>query len=80
MSNTIKVTVKLFAQYRDNRFKVEIKEYNSNVTPRDIIEDLGIHEDKLPLGVLMVNGRHQKEDFQLKEGDTISLFPKVGGG
>jgi molybdopterin converting factor small subunit len=32
------------------------------------------------LGVLMLNGRHQPEEVALKEGDVLSLFPKVGGG
>lgn len=80
MSETIKVTVKLFAQYRNDRFKVEVREYKSATTAGDIIDELGISEDRLPLGVLMVNGKHQESDFVMSDGDTISLFPKVGGG
>jgi len=80
VSDTINITVKLFAQYRDNRFKVEQKLYLSGSTAQDIMDDLGISEHKLPLGVLMVNSRHEKEDYVLKEGDIVALFPKVGGG
>jgi len=76
----INITLKLFAQYRNGRFKVEQRVYKSGTTPQDIIDELGITEDKLPLGVLMVNSRHEKEDYVLQEGDIVALFPKVGGG
>lgn len=79
MSETINITVKLFAQYREGNFKVEQRVYNSGSTAKDIMDDLGISEHKLPLGVLMVNSRHEKEDYVLKEGDIVALFPKVGG-
>ncbi len=76
----INITVKLFAQYRDDRFKVEQRVYKSGTTPKDIMDELGISEHKLPLGVLMVNSRHEKEEYVLQEGDVLALFPKVGGG
>ena len=75
----INVTVKLFAQYRENRFKVEVREYKEGITAGDIIEELGVTKE-LPLGVLMVNSRHEEEEYRLKEGDILALFPKVGGG
>ncbi len=74
-----KVTIKLFAQYREGRFKVAQKEYKDGTTTKDVIEELGVAE-KLPLGVLMVNSRHVDENYVLKEGDIVALFPKVGGG
>lgn len=73
------ITVKLFAQYREGRFKVEDKEYKEGTTAQEIIDELGVAKE-LPLGVLMVNGRHESENYVLKEADVISLFPKVGGG
>lgn len=75
----VNITVKLFAHYRENRFKVEQRAYQEGTTAGDIIEELGVIKE-LPLGVLMVNSRHQKEDYRLKEGDILALFPKVGGG
>ena len=48
--------------------------------PQDIIDELGITADKLPLGVLMVNSKHEKEEYILQEGDIVALFPKIGGG
>ncbi|DAB34354.1 MAG TPA: hypothetical protein CFH82_05750 [Sulfurospirillum sp. UBA12182] len=29
---------------------------------------------------MIVNGRHVDTDFCLKDADTLSVFPKVGGG
>lgn len=75
----INVTVKLFAQYRENRFKVEQKVYSKGISAKDIIDELGVTKT-LPLGVLMINSRHESESYILQEGDTIALFPKVGGG
>lgn len=75
----INVTVKLFAQYRENRFKVEQKVYSKGISAKDIIEELGVTKT-LPLGVLMINSRHESESYILQEGDIIALFPKVGGG
>ncbi len=80
MSENINITLKLFAQYRDGRFKVEKRVYKSGTTPQNIIDELGITKDKLPLGVLMVNSKHEKEEYILQEGDTLALFPKIGGG
>lgn len=75
----INVTVKLFAQYRENHFKVEQKVYSKGISAKDIIEELGVTKT-LPLGVLMINSRHENESYILQEGDIIALFPKVGGG
>ena len=75
----INITVKLFAQYRENRFKVEQRVYPKGTSAKDIIEELGVTK-ALPLGVLMVNSRHENESYILQEGDIIALFPKVGGG
>lgn len=80
MTDMIDVTVKLFAQYRKNNFKVEIRSYKPNTIARDIIADTGIDIERFPIGVLMVNGRHVDEAHTLSHGDTLSIFPKVGGG
>jgi molybdopterin converting factor small subunit len=77
---SINITVKLFAQYRDERFKIEQRVYKCGTTAQDIMDELGITEHKLPLGVLMVNSKHEKEEYVLQEGDILALFPKVGGG
>ncbi|HIP61331.1 MAG TPA: MoaD/ThiS family protein [Sulfurovum sp.] len=74
------ITVKLFAQYRKDNFKVEIRSYESNVIASDIIADTRINIERFPIGVLMINGRHVGESATLKHSDTLSIFPKIGGG
>jgi len=76
----MKITIKLFAQYREGRFKSEERVYPNGTTAQNIMDELGISTEKLPLGVLMVNSKHQKEEYILQEGDILALFPKVGGG
>jgi len=65
----MRVTVKLFANFRINRFKQEIREYDSTRTAGDIVEEL-----------VFINGRGASMDQALVDGDTLSLFPLVGGG
>jgi len=80
MKNSIEVTVKLFAHYREGKFKVKKITYPPNSTVDDVVKDIGIDEEKHEVGVFMINGRHTKRDAVLKDGDTLSIFPKVGGG
>ena len=72
------VTVKLFATFRSGRFRVEAKEYPPETIIRRIVDDLGIEEQAL--GMVMLNGCHASLEQSLREGDTLSLFPLVGGG
>jgi len=74
----MKVTVKLFATFRVGRFKVEERDYPPGTNCRGIIADVGLTEQEL--GIVLVNGRHAPLDARLEEGDTLSLFPLVGGG
>lgn len=76
----INITIKLFAQFRENKFKVESREYIENSTALDIVKNIDLNIEKFPIGVLMVNGKHIKEDYKLKDGDTLAIFPKIGGG
>lgn len=75
----ITVTVKLFAQYRDGRFKDEKIEYPKGTTAQMVVDALEL-EGVSPLGILLVNGQHVEPSYQLQEGDEIALFPKIGGG
>ena len=72
------ITVKLFASFRTGRFDIETGDYPAGTTVADVAESL-----KLPLtefGIIMVNNRHVKTDRQLVDGDTLALFPLLGGG
>jgi molybdopterin converting factor small subunit len=70
--------VKLFASFRDGRFKEKEWGYVDGITVGGILEALNIN--KKEVGVLLVNFRHAETDYRLKEGDTLSIFPLIGGG
>ena len=72
------VTVKLFASFRTGRFEIETVDFPAGTTVADVADSL-----KLPrteLGIMMVNNRHVKLDRLLADGDTLALFPLLGGG
>lgn len=72
------VTVKLFATFREGRFKVERRSYPEQTTIGEVIQQLELPEDQL--GAILLNARHVEQDAVLYEGDTLSIFPLVGGG
>lgn len=74
----MQVTVKLFANFRVNRFKQVIREYNSAITVGGVVEELSIPDKEV--GIIFINGRNATMDQVLNDGDTLSLFPLVGGG
>jgi molybdopterin converting factor small subunit len=72
------VLVKLFATFRNDRFKEKLCEYEAGTMVSQIIEELNLPEDQI--GAVLVNARHVEDDQELKDGDTLSIFPLVGGG
>ncbi|EEG76647.1 thiamineS protein [Dethiobacter alkaliphilus AHT 1] len=74
----VQITVKLFATLRNNRFKVDIREYPEGTTVLQVAEDLEIPEEEL--AITMVNGILLDVKHVLQDGDTLALFPPVGGG
>ena len=74
----MQVAVKLFAHFRNNRFKKEVRTIAPGVTVGAIDTELSIAEEEV--GVVLINGRHGSLDQALAEGDILSLFPLVGGG
>jgi sulfur-carrier protein len=74
----MKITVKLFATFRDGREKIQVFELSEGKTPKDVLAILGIEESEV--AIFLVNGRDGQFDKPLVEGDLIALFPPVGGG
>ncbi len=74
----MQVNVKLFAYFRDGRFIEEIREYPGTTSVSDIIHSLNINLNEV--GVTMINSRHCLLDTQLEEGDSLGIFPMIGGG
>lgn len=74
----MQLTVKLFAFFRDNRFKEKLADYPEGTTVEDIICSLGIHPDEV--GVTMINSRHCTLQQNPVAGDHLAIFPLIGGG
>lgn len=72
------ITVKLFASFRNERFKVAQQERPEGTDCRKIVLELGLTEEEI--GIILVNSRHATLDHLLQDGDTLALFPLVGGG
>jgi molybdopterin converting factor small subunit len=74
----MRVTVKLFATFRKGRFDAEVREAPDGATVSRIVEEVGLPEKEI--GIVLVNGRHANLWRSLADGDTLAIFPLVGGG
>ena len=74
----MKLTVKLFAHFRDNRFVSELQEYPDDITVGEIVDRLEI--DRSDIGITMINSKHCSFDENPSEKDVLAIFPLVGGG
>lgn len=72
------VTVKLFATFQRGRFAIASRDYAPGTTIEQIAMDLAIPVAEI--GVIMVNSRHAELDYRPEAGDTIAIFPVIGGG
>lgn len=72
------ITVKLFASFRAGRFEIETRDYPAGTTVADVADSLNLPQAEL--GIMMINSRHVKLDRRLEDGDTLALFPLLGGG
>jgi molybdopterin converting factor small subunit len=74
----MKITVKLFATFRLGRFDIETRDYPVGTKVGQVVDELELSRDKL--GILMVNSRHVDLERVLADGETLAIFPLVGGG
>ena len=74
----MRLTVKLFAFFRDGRFKEEGREYPEGTQVGDIVDDLGIVREEV--GVVMINSRQSSLDAPVAAEDILAIFPVIGGG
>ncbi len=78
MLYVMKVWVRLFAGFRDGRFKEKGLEFPSGMSVRQVVESLGIDPDEV--GVTMINSRHCSLNDVLSDQDVLAVFPMIGGG
>jgi len=74
----MKVKIKLFATFRIGRFDIETRDLPDGMTVGAVADSLALAREEL--GIVMVNSRHVELDRPLSDGDTLALFPLVGGG
>jgi molybdopterin synthase sulfur carrier subunit len=74
----MQITVKLFASFRDGRAATELCEYQAGTTVGDVVAHKGIPMEEV--GVILLNHRHVPLDRELAIGDTLAIFPLLGGG
>jgi sulfur-carrier protein len=74
----MQIKVRLFATLRDGRGKELMMDFDPGTTPQLIMDKLDIKKEDV--AILLVNGMDGKFEQQLKDGDTVSIFPPVGGG
>ena len=74
----MKVTVKLFASFRTGRFDIETVDYPPGTTVANVADSIKLPRNEL--GIMMINNRHVKLDSLIADGDTLALFPLLGGG
>ncbi|MGD0233563.1 MAG: MoaD/ThiS family protein [Syntrophorhabdales bacterium] len=74
----MRVTVKLFATLREGRFSVETLDLEPGATVENVVRRLNISEKEAAL--TFVNSRHVDPSAEITDGDTLSIFPPVGGG
>lgn len=74
----MRITIKLFATFRDRRFKIDVRELPEGSRVDDVLRSLEITPEEV--AICLVNGRDANEHYALGEGDTVALFPPVGGG
>jgi molybdopterin converting factor small subunit len=72
------LTVKLFATFRKGRCDEAQITAPDGATIGDVVDRFGIPRDEV--GILMVSGRHAQLADRLSGGETVSIFPLVGGG
>jgi len=78
IGQAMNITVKLFASFRTGRFGEKNFDYPEACRVSRVLHELDIAASEV--GVLLVNGRHVTVDSNLSPGDTLAIFPLIGGG
>jgi len=72
------VEVKLFATFREGRFKERELELPEGSSLHDLLEHLKIPEGDTK--VLIVNGLAVSAEHKLSHQDVVAIFPMIAGG
>jgi len=72
------VEVRLFATFRENRFKKQEMDFPEGASLDNLLDQLKIPKEQI--GILLINGRTATLDQKLTANDIVSIFPAIGGG
>lgn len=74
----MKIKARLFATLRNGRGKEIDLDLEEGSDVKKVIGNLNIHEEEA--AILLVNGISSTLESMLSDGDTVSIFPPIGGG
>ena len=74
----IKIEVRYFATLRVDGKKKEVLSISDAMTAEELLKMLKIPNEEI--AILLINGINSDAKTVLNDGDTVSLFPPVGGG
>ena len=74
----MQIEVRLFAYFREGRFKNSKLEIEKSITVLDILNRLNINKDDA--SIILINGKDGELTSTFNDNDVLSLFPPVGGG
>jgi len=78
-----KVEVRLYAnlrQYHPELGRDDVLEVSldNHTKLGDLLAKLKVPRKEI--SIVMVNGKHERDDYLLKDGDRVGVFPLIGGG
>ncbi len=74
----MRIEVKLFANFRQGRFKKNEMELPEGSSVRDILKDLDIPEKEAK--IIIVSGLSTSAEQKLSDNDVVAIFPPIAGG
>ncbi len=74
----MRIKIKLFASLRVGRFDSADRDLKEGSDVRAALREAGVPEKEAH--VIFLNGKHAGPGAALRDGDTLSVFPLIGGG
>ena len=74
----MRVTIKLFAFFRESRFKLENRDLEKGTTVGNIVDVPCAFTYSAQLTNII--SRHTTLETELSENDILAIFPVIGGG
>ena len=72
------VLVRLFATFREGRFKEKQIDLPEGATLANLLKLLKIEQENTP--ILLLNGIAASTDAKLAQNDVVAIFPPIAGG